>query len=264
MRSAATLLRSSWLWLLASCVDVPGPNAGTDAGFLSASTLDPDGGLIRPRTGRPYAGPQCESAAAPEDGGAFGFDASPFSERNEATGAPGEVAASVAPPSQGALVITEVMADPSALRDDAGEWIELWNPSAENALSLEGCSLDDGAQSPRPLPGSPVIAPLSFMTLARSLEVAFSPEVVLALSLANGADQVALVCGGTVIDRVAYGAGFPLRTGASMSLDPEASDAVSNDSASAWCPATQSYGGDLGTPGEANPDCDAPDADAGT
>jgi hypothetical protein len=161
-------------------------------------------------------------------------------------------------------VITEIMADPSALRDDAGEWIELWNPSAENAFSLEGCSLDDGAQSPRTLPGSPVIAPLSSLTLARSLEVPFLPGVVLALSLANSSDLVALVCGGTVIDRVAYGAGFPLRAGASMSLDPEAHDAISNDSASAWCQATSSYGGDLGTPGEANPDCDAADADAGS
>jgi hypothetical protein len=71
------------------------------------------------------------------------------------------------------------------------------------------------------------------------------------------------VCSGVVIDRVSYGAGFPLAAGASMALDPAALDATSNDHGSAWCLGRDGASGDLGTPGAANPACADDDADAG-
>ena len=41
-----------------------------------------------------------------------------------------------------------------------------------------------------------------------------------------------------------------------MVLDPDHLDADSNDDGAYWCAATTAYGdGDLGSPGEPNPDC---------
>jgi hypothetical protein len=69
------------------------------------------------------------------------------------------------------------------------------------------------------------------------------------------------------LDRVSYdkSAGFPVVPGASLSLDPRQLDALQNDSASAWCTGSATYGPELGTPGRANPPCTVEEsADAGS
>jgi hypothetical protein len=173
---------------------------------------------------------------------------------------PGGAAAAVR--RAGQLVVSELMSNPAALRDDDGEWIELYNPSAEQAVALDGCALDDGAAM-RPLMDGLRVPALGFVVFARSAQVGFVPAQLVAVSFANSADSVALICAGTVIDRVSYGAGFPLVAGASMSLDAGALDASANDAADAWCAArTPDAIGELGTPGAANPPCDEDDAGA--
>jgi hypothetical protein len=159
------------------------------------------------------------------------------------------------------VVITEVMSNPETLRDDVGEWFELFNPNDQRALSLEGCAIDDGGERPRALAGALVIDPLGFAVIARSEQVAFAADLVLSFSLGNSEDRLALICGGVEIDRVSYGAGYPLVAGASLSLDPSAFDATANDAAGAWCSAAAAAS-DRGTPGAPNPDCLAADAGA--
>jgi hypothetical protein len=154
------------------------------------------------------------------------------------------------------------MSNPAALRDDDGEWLELYNPSADVPVALDGCALDDGTAM-RAITDGLHVPPHGFIAFARSAQVGFVPAQLLALSLGNAGDSVALICGGTVIDRVSYGAGFPLVAGASMSLDAAALDAGANDAPSAWCAGrTPDAIGELGTPGAANPPCDEDDAGA--
>jgi hypothetical protein len=83
---------------------------------------------------------------------------------------------------------------------------------------------------------------------------------VVALALTNTSDTVALLCDGVEIDRVSYDGTFPMRVGASLSLDPERMTPLENDDPASWCPGTADYGGDLGTPGLPNPSCWPSDA----
>jgi hypothetical protein len=107
------------------------------------------------------------------------------------------------------------------------------------------------------------VPPLGFLAFARTGQVGFVPAQLLAVSLGNAADSVALICGGTVIDRVSYGPGFPLVAGASMSLDPSALAASANDTPDVWCAGrTPDAIGELGTPGDTNPACEEDDAGA--
>jgi hypothetical protein len=161
------------------------------------------------------------------------------------------------------IVITELMPDPALVADTVGEWIELHNPSATATLDLAGCSLDDGGAN-KPLTEALLVAPGAFVTLARSEAAGFVPDRTLSFSLANQADTIALVCDAVVIDRVAYGIGFPLAPGVSMALDPAAYDAARNDDPASWCLSPTSSYAEQGTPGAANASCHGdPEADAG-
>jgi hypothetical protein len=272
-------IATSWLALsCAGCVQVPEP--AVDPALVAEDGavgrgLSTDGGWLRPPTGAPYAGPECAPAvpaaggnvgSAPSTGGGSAPGIVPADAPLQDPRSPGATPGSTAraPAAAGELVISELMTNPEAVRDDAGEWFELHNPSADQALDLDGCTLQDGGAAARPLAGSLRIGPGGFAVIARSEQAGFTPDRIMSFSLANSADSLALACGGVEIDRVAYGAGFALVAGASLSLDPSAYDAVRNDAAAAWCAAQLSYGVDLGTPGASNPDCDAAAQDAGS
>jgi hypothetical protein len=266
---------------VSACVEVPSPpmrpSPGPPDGSIAAE-LAVDASLLRPATAEPYTGPQDVAASGwrpdaatsvkADDAGSGSAGSAPTpapSAPVSPPAAPKPVAPQSARPSRpsaiGEIVITEIMSNPSAVPDTEGEWVELYNPSSK-ALDLAGCGLDDGGKTPHAISAALVLEPAAFATIARSASAGFAADLLLPISLSNDADVVALICDGKQIDRVAYGPGFPLGPGASMSLDPQMSDASANDSASAWCLAKLSYGSDLGTPGAPNPDCDSSDAGA--
>jgi len=77
-------------------------------------------------------------------------------------------------------------------------------------------------------------------------------------NLANQDDEIILKSGETEVDVVAYddGVTFPDAKGVSLSLSPAKINATDNDLAENWCDAVTPYAdADLGTPGEANPEC---------
>jgi hypothetical protein len=87
------------------------------------------------------------------------------------------------------LLISEIMADPSAVTDSNGEWFELFNPGNET-ISLDGITLHDDGSNSVLLSGSGLsIASGSYFVLARNGD-----------SLSNG---------GFTADYV-YGGGFSL------------------------------------------------------
>lgn len=173
----------------------------------------------------------------------------------------GDPPAAPTPDEPGALVISEIMVDPVTIGDGEGEWVELHNPSVEEAWDLRGCHLTSGDGESYTIPSAWVIPAGGYGIAAASASPGFAPDVVYEdLRLANGRDDVALRCGEVQIDIVAWddGATFPSATGASMSLDGELLDAELNDLGDAWCEARAEdvyHEGNRGTPGFANPEC---------
>lgn len=160
-------------------------------------------------------------------------------------------------PGPGDLNFTEIMTNPDALSDSQGEWFELAAVDPAQAYDLTGCWIRDDGRDAITLADGVLVPAGAAITFARSADPGFTPTVVYGsgLTLANSEDELELVCDGQVIDRVAWKSGFPLRAGASMSLDPNQGDANSNDDPATWCLATLEYATDLGTPNGPNPPC---------
>ncbi len=178
----------------------------------------------------------------------------------------GEWSGGLVPQQVGGMIVSEIMKDPSAVSDTAGEWLELYNPLWMRQ-NIEGWTLsDDGGASTILTNGGAGIwvAGRGHRALVRRLDSATNGGVTEAyaysgFTLSNGADEVILAHpDGTVVDRVAYDDGvlWPDTSGASLQLDVGVESPRDNDSPSRWCVGLQTYGaGDTGTPGAVNDDC---------
>jgi predicted extracellular nuclease len=150
----------------------------------------------------------------------------------------------------GAVVINEIMQNPSAVSDSNGEWFEVHNPTIR----------DNDFDSHVISNGGPLNVPAGgFLVLGINGDpvtnggVAVDYEYGSGFFLSNGSDELVLLDGSLVeIDRVEWdnGATFPDPNGASMSLiDPTLDNNVGEN----WCTASTPFGdGDLGTPGAVN------------
>lgn len=167
-------------------------------------------------------------------------------------------------PAAGGLIISEFMADPVGVADAVGEWFEIFNTGAD-AVDVRGLTIaDDGSDFHRIGGPAPVlVAPGGSLLLARNADPAVNggvtPDYVYdGFTLSNASDELVLMNGSSLIDRVAYGKGFVVR-GRAASLDPASNDAAANDDPAVWCAADRAYGpGGAGTPGQGNPSCPAP------
>ena len=161
----------------------------------------------------------------------------------------------------GSLVITEIMADPSSVRDAAGEWFEVYNPDADLAVNLQGWSIGDGGEASHRIAGEVTAPPGGYLVLGRNSDSSKNGGIATGyeyegINLTNDGDVIELVDpSGRVVDRVEYNSDLVL-PGASTSLDPMFLDADANDDQGRWCRASDTLpGGDFGTPGEPNPPC---------
>jgi predicted extracellular nuclease len=169
------------------------------------------------------------------------------------------------PPAAPQIVINEIMQNPAAVGDSAGEWFELFNPTSAG-VDINGWTIGDNDTDSHLINnGGPLLVPAGgYLVLGNNGDSGTNGGVSLdyvygsSWFLANGADEVVLLDGTlTEIDRVEYDGGpvFPDPNGASMSL---ADPTLDNNIGANWCESTTSIGdGDLGTPGSAN-ECGAP------
>ncbi len=168
-------------------------------------------------------------------------------------------------PYEGDLVVSELMVDPDAVADDAGEYIELYNAS-DDTLPLDGFVVHDGGGDFHAIAsgGQAHVAAGDYFVLGINANLATNGGVEVDyqyadVSLDEAPDAVILEFLGVVVDSVAYdwGVVFPAPTGAALSLDPGLLDALDNDSGASWCVASAPLyeWGDFGTPGAANDDC---------
>lgn len=167
-------------------------------------------------------------------------------------------------PMPGDLVITEVMPNPGAVSDTLGEWIEVL---ATTDVDLNGLGLDRAGDSSNPnVITNPQCLRLragQYALFAKNADMTMNgglPTPILGtftFSLVDGTaaapGDVRLMSGTTVIDAITW---TSTRSAKSHALDPDFLNAADNDVESNFCDGTTAFGGgDLGTPGMANPQC---------
>jgi hypothetical protein len=147
----------------------------------------------------------------------------------------------------GQVRIVEWMADPAAVGNREGEWVEL---RVEAPVDLNGLSLSDRASSTTAIQSDAClrVAAGTHFLLARSVDPAKNGGIEgvgaeLSLSLNNSDEMLTLSSDGQAIDSVSYAQSKP-------------GVATQVDELGQICDAVHAYGeGDLGTPGAANPSC---------
>ena len=152
------------------------------------------------------------------------------------------------------IVISEVLANPRAVQDEHGEWIELHNLE-RLPIDLVGWTIVSAHDRGVTIERSLVIAPSGFAIIGRDanraanggVDVAFAVDN--AITLGNGADWIALrPPDGSTADSVGWTSAI---AGASRALLDEASPHA-DVLGSAWVTSTTPFGrGDLASPGTA-------------
>ncbi|MCB9780042.1 MAG: FG-GAP repeat protein [Alphaproteobacteria bacterium] len=160
----------------------------------------------------------------------------------------------------GDIVVNEIMHDPVAVSDTAGEWFELHNTS-DSAIDLVGWVIEADDGDSITIDSSLPVRAGGIVLLGVSGDSASSggvtPDYVYdrsTFSISNSGDSFFVWLDGSLVSEVEFTSTWDLVEGASLSLDPSFTDAptVSDN----WCAATSSFGdGDLGTPGDANDWC---------
>lgn len=152
------------------------------------------------------------------------------------------------------LVINEVMADPSAVADDNGEWIEVHN-AGDAAVNLQGWTLVSNNDAAHTIANSVTVAAGGYAVLARvgaknrNGGVTANYTYGTGINLANGADWVALRNAGSTVDSVAWSAA---PAGASRGVKDPMQDNTDVGGTN-WSTQTSVFGkGDKGTPGKVN------------
>jgi len=162
--------------------------------------------------------------------------------------------------SVGSLLISEIMANPAAVGDSAGEWFELYNPTGET-INLRDVTIHDDGSDRHRIETDLLILPGHFLTLARNgdpaLNGGFAADYVYRdFRLGNSADEIVLRDGTMEWLRLDYGPGFAV-AGRSRELNGIAMTLANY----LLSPESRIYGlGDTGSPGSAGGLVPAPSA----
>jgi hypothetical protein len=174
-------------------------------------------------------------------------------------------------PGPGDLVISEIMNNPNAVADTAGEWIEIHNATTA-PIDLKGLVLRHQAVASDPnavhtIAQSVVVPGGGFVVLGINGDANTNGKVKVdyvypnVVNLANDKDYLAIETAGSpavLIDEVSYDEKSGLDPkGKSRSLNPMMLDATKNDTDQNFCEAKTLIQGsaDYGTPGAMNDGC---------
>jgi hypothetical protein len=137
------------------------------------------------------------------------------------------------------LLITELMIDPDAVGDTAGEWLEVHN-IGNTPVNLAGWSLGTDERIEHTIIAESWLPPNGYAILARNSDPSLNGGVIAAyryasIMLANTSDTLVLRApDGSIVDAVAWGAesGLTVRAGASL-------ERTNLDDPAQWVVATQ-------------------------
>ncbi|MBK8263165.1 MAG: lamin tail domain-containing protein [Nannocystis sp.] len=177
----------------------------------------------------------------------------------------GEEPTCVAQLDAGALVITEIMADPDGA--DAGrEWFEIYNASGDTVnlrdVVLTFAKADGTGQKVHTIAVDAELQPGQYFTLGDVLQGAAPAHVDYGYgadlgALNNSSGRVQVLCGKTIVDQVLFQDSKQKYTRSfTGALEPSAAQ---NDDQTQWCDAPELYSAtDYGSPRAANPACPLP------
>ena len=181
-------------------------------------------------------------------------------------GAPGSPFAASSAAGTG-LVITEIMKDPTAVSDSAGEWFEVRN-LGPTPIDLSGWVIRDSGSNSHTIPATAgaIVPQRSYFIFGINATPALNGGVNVgyrysSFTLGNGADDIQLLdASGLLVDAVAYDDGvfWPDTAGAAMNLQRALVDAALNDDGANWCNSLNpisATNSDTGTPRVANNTC---------
>ncbi|VAX05702.1 hypothetical protein MNBD_GAMMA25-1100 [hydrothermal vent metagenome] len=159
--------------------------------------------------------------------------------------------AAIRTPASGDLFISEIMANPAAVADSAGEWFELFNPTADS-LIISGLVISDNGSNRHQINTdvSFVLDSGQYLVLARNSDININggveaDYVYSSFTLGNSSDAIIISSDDVEITRLEYSSGF-VQSGKSTELfqlsETIESYQITQDSFI--------YGnGDIGTPG---------------
>lgn len=169
----------------------------------------------------------------------------------------GGVMRDIVPVELGDLVITEVLPNPDAVADTAGEWFEVL---VQGSGDLNGLEIGKAGAVAHTIKSAECLSVSAgqYLVFARNDDPSVNgglPQVdaVFNMSLNNSNSDLFIGYGGQVWDAVSWTSSTAGRT---RSLSLGNFTTVANDDEALWCDGTGVYGsGDQGTPGQENPDC---------
>jgi hypothetical protein len=149
------------------------------------------------------------------------------------------------------IIVTEIMANPDALSDSEGEWLEIHNPGSQ-AIDMQGITINIPPSS-YTFDSSFLLYGNGYLVLANSENAVPVVDIVMSTGLNNSGDIIT-IAGNETISTVDYSTFTIPPAGVALSLDR--SSYVNYQQGIYWCEATAIYNtGDYGTPGEVNSSC---------
>jgi cysteine-rich repeat protein len=175
--------------------------------------------------------------------------------------------------SPGDLVISELMVNPKSVDDSIGEWVEIYNASAQ-PIDINGLVLSEDDKFDEHIIHhckALIVPPGGVLAIGASTDVSKNGGAKLSyaytgVSLNNLKDSLILEArykdGTTVkVDRVHWDTSWPINklAGFALAVDTTQTTAEGNDDFTHWCPAVDKLsGGDRGSPGVVNAACPLP------
>lgn len=154
------------------------------------------------------------------------------------------------------VVINEVMADPSAVADDKGEWFEVHN-TGSSSVSLQGWTITSNNDAAHTVSGAVSVAAGGFAVLGNNGTKSKNGGITVnyvygaSINLANASDWLILKNGsGVVVDSVAWASSMP--AGASRGVVDPLADNRDVKGTNWSTQTTLTTKGDKATPGKVN------------
>ncbi len=175
------------------------------------------------------------------------------------------LALAVPPSRPGDITLTEFQADPAAVPEYWGEWIELRNNAGTLDVNGVTLTLENGATLT--IADTALLGVKDYLVLGVDGDTSRNGNVTLDVvyafadfNLSSSDDAITISYSGVILDVVAWDASWGVVADAAESCAPNAADLEwANDLAINWCPSTtlMSTSGMYGSPRAANPYCTA-------